>query len=162
MARIEMKGLDEYTKALSRLEMGVKVKVIGPAVYAGADIVADAIRAGIEALPEDGGIGTPQDPLKGPNELQKDGLLASFGISRMQDRDGVENVKLGFDGYNSIRTRRWPQGQPNAMVARSVERGTSFMLANPFLKKAVALARKAALEVMRKTVDKGVKDAMNQ
>lgn len=160
MAKIEMKGLNEYTRALSRLEAGLKEQVIGPAIYDAAEIVADEIRAGIDALPVDGGYGTPQNPLEGPNQIQKDALQESFGITRMGEKDGFYNVKIGFDGYNEIRTKRWPRGQPNAMVARSIERGTSFMLKTPFIKRAMSKARKRALESMQRTVDRQIKKLM--
>lgn len=75
----------------------------------------------------------------------------------MRDDDGYYNVKIGFDGYNSIRTKRWPKGQPNAMVARSVIRGTSFMAANNFMASAVRKARARALERMRVIVDQKLK-----
>lgn len=160
MAKIEMKGLDEYTKALSRLELGLKDKVIGAAIYDGADIVADEIRAGINALPVDSGFGTPDAPLKGPNKVQKDALLASFGITRMGERFGFYDVKVGFDGYNEIRTKRWPKGQPNAMIARSIERGTSFLLKTPFVKQAMSRAKTRALEAMKRTTEREIKKLM--
>lgn len=161
MAKITMEGLDEYTKALSRLQTGVKDKVIGPAIYQGAEIVADRVRAEIQSLPVDGGHGTPANPLMGPNQIQKDALLASFGISRMQEDDGVYNVKLGFEGYNPIRTRRWPNGQPNAMIARAIERGTSFLQKNPFMKRATGSSKIHALEAMKKSVERDITDIMN-
>lgn len=161
MAKISMEGLDEYTRALSRLEAGVKDKVCGSAIYEAADIVADEIRAGIESLPVDGGYASPEDPLKGPNRIQKDALLSSFGITRMRKDDGIFNVKVGFTGYNPIKTKRWPQGQPNAMIARSIERGTSYMEKTPFVKRAMGKAKGQAIETMRKSVEKSIKKIMN-
>lgn len=160
MAKIEMKGLNEYTRALSRLEAGLKEQVIGPAIYDAAKIVADEIRAGIDALPVDGGYGTPQNPLEGPNQIQKDALQESFGIAPMGEKDGFYNVKLGFEGYNEIRTKRWPRGQPNAMVARSVEKGTSFMLKTPFIKRAMSKVRKPAIQKMQLRIDERIHSLM--
>lgn len=162
MARIEMKGLDEYTAALSRLERSLKESVIRPAIYDGADISADAIRGELQALPTQGGMGPPvaRVPLQGPNKAQKKALLESFGITKMREDDGSYDVRLGFDGYNKIKTKTWPKGQPNVVVARAVERGTSFMAANPFIKRAMGRARKPALGAMRKSVDKSLKNIM--
>lgn len=164
MAKISMEGLDEYTEALSRLATELKGAVIGPAVYDGADIAADAIRAEMEALPTAGGLGPPQGnrQLVGPNKLQKEALLDSFGISKMQDDSGYYNVKLGWSGYNAIRTKRWPKGQPNVLIARAVARGTSFLRANNFVKRAMATAKPKALATMEKAVDKGLKDIMKK
>lgn len=160
MAKIEMKGLDECTRALSRLSAGLKVEVCGAAIFDAADIVADEIRASIEDLPVDGGYASPNDPLRGPNRLQKEALLSSFGITRMQEDDGIYNVKLGFEGYNAIRTKRWPQGQPNAMIARSIERGTSYIEKTPFVKRAMGKAKGQALEAMQKSVERSIKRIM--
>lgn len=160
MAKVEMKGLDRYTRAISRLERGVREEVCGAAIYEGADVVADAIREGIEGLPTVSGPPGARSPLIGPSRGQKAALAASFGLTKLRDDGGYLNVKAGFDGYNSIKTRRWPKGQPNAMIARSVERGTSFMAANPFIKKAMARVRKAALAAMKKTVDAKIRGLM--
>lgn len=157
MAKIIMEGLDAYTKALANLALKAKDQVIGPGVYAGAEIAADAIRERINALPTEDGWGSPQRPLAGPNQVQKSHLQASFGISTMQVSDGYYNVKLGWAGYNPIRTRRWPKGQPNAMVARSVERGTSFMRANPIVKGAISAKRKKIIETMQITVSEKIR-----
>lgn len=159
-----MKGLDEYTASLSRLERSLKESVIRPAIYDGADIAADAIRAELQALPTQGGLGPPmaQTLLQGPNKAQKNALLESFGITKMRDEDGSYDVRLGFDGYNKIKTKIWPHGQPNVVVARAVERGTSFMTAHPFIKRAMGRVRKQALEAMRKSVEKSLKNNMEK
>ena len=162
MAKIEMRGLDEYTRALSRLELGTREKVIGPAIYEGAKIAADAVQSAISSIPIDSGWGTPEHPQHGINVKQKAALHQSFGISKMRNDSGVYNVKLGFDGYNEIKTKRWPQGQPNAMIARALERGTSWLKPYKFVKQALAGARKKVIAVMRAEVDKGVNETMRK
>lgn len=161
MATITMKGLDEYTKAISRVaSLAAKDKICGKAVYAGAKIVADAVKGAVSGIPTDDSWGTPSHPASGPTTYQKNGLVSSMGIAKMQYSGGFANVKIGFSGYNGMKTKRWPGGQPNAMIARSVERGTSFMRACPFMKGAVAGARSAALKAMRESVDNSLKSAM--
>lgn len=160
MANIQMKGLDEYTKALSKLELNTRDKVCGKAVYAGTKVVADAVKSAILSIPTDEAWGTSSNPTSGPQMRQKQGLYHSLGIAKMRNDNGFLNVKIGFAGYNEIKTRRWPQGQPNAMVARSIERGTSFMRATPFVKKTVAAAKSGALETMKKSVDESIEDLM--
>ena len=87
--------------------------------------------------------------------------MDSLGIASMQDDGtGYLNVKIGFDGYNDIVTQRWPRGQPNQMVARSVESGTTWMKKNGFVRKAVASSRKRAVEFMKRTVDKAIETIM--
>lgn len=162
MPKIEMRGLDEYMQALSRLELGTKEKVIGPAVYQGAKIAADAIQSEITSIPVDNRFGTPSRPNNGINAIQKAALHQSFGITKMRNDKGIYNVKLGFDGYNSIKTRRWPKGQPNAMIARALERGTSWLKSYKFIKKAMSKAKTEALDAMQKAVDKGLAEIMRK
>lgn len=153
MASIEMRGLDEYTRKISELSQAAKDQVIGPAIYEGAAIVAEAVQREISAIPTDTGWGSPERPLHGLQPRQKAALHNSFGISKMRDDDGYRNVKLGFDGYNTIRTKRWPKGQPNAMIARSLERGTSWLKPYKFMKKAVQASKAKAIGVMQTEVD---------
>lgn len=162
MATINFKS-EDYLAKIEKLERSAKEKVLGAALYDGAAIVADEVKAGINALPTSPASqwGTPERPLAGINAKQKAGLEASFGIAPAQDDGtGYFHVKLGFDGYNDIKSERWPQGQPNQLIARSAERGTSFMLATPFMKKSVAKARKRCEEAMKARAEKEIQELM--
>lgn len=88
------------------------------------------------------------------SEEQKKGLLDGFGVSRMQDDSGYKNVKLGFDGYNSVKTKKYPNGQPNVLIARVTESGSSYQQKTPFVRPAVNASRKEALEKGREAVDR--------
>lgn len=160
MATITFKNGDDYLFRLSKLEAQAKDEICGKAIYGAAAIVADAIRNEMEALPTDENWGSAENPTKGPKRKQLDGLSQSLGISSMEDDGGFLNVKIGFDGYNDIKTKRWPNGQPNQMVARSVERGTTWMKANAFVKRACAASRKQALASMQKTVEESIEKIM--
>ncbi len=148
MARFEFSGIDNYISQLNKLRQSTKDGVVGKTVYAGAEVVADSVRRAIQALPvgdgraRDGGL---VDTVTLP---QKAGLLDGFGISRMKDDDGFVNVKLGFAGYNATRTKRYPRGQPNTLIARSVNSGTTFRKKTKFVDKAVNSARKSAETAM--------------
>lgn len=162
MAVIQFKRGDEYLAKISKLEAALKDEVCGSAIYGAAGIVADEIRSQLKAVPTDEGYGTASEPTRGPKAGQKEGLLDALGISSMEEKSGYYDVKIGFDGYNGVTTRRWPNGQPNQMVARSVERGTTWMKANPFVKKAVAASRKRATEFMKNSVDQSIKKIMDK
>ena len=110
------KGMDEYLQKLGNLELRAP-ESIGKAVYKGADIVADAVKANINNMPVEDQY---SERITGIKSIQKIGLLKSFGIAKMRDDNGYYNVKLGFDGYNALKTKKYPQGQPNAMIARTV------------------------------------------
>ena len=156
MAKITFPGLKDYELMLSRLE-GATDDMIGRAVYAGAGIVADAVKQGIQSLPIVTGYGTESNPLPGGvTSAQKAGLIDGFGISKLRDDNGYLNVKLGFDGYNRTRTEKYPQGQPNQLVARGVESGTSWKQKKPFIRPAVTRSRKAAETEMKRVIDEEI------
>lgn len=163
MATIQVKDGDDFTMRLSRLSLRVKEDVIGAALYAGGNVAANLVRQELESVPTDEGWGTTEKPIKGPKAVQKTALLQSLGIASMrEDGSGFYDIKIGFDGYNSTKTKRWPRGQPNQMIARSVESGTTFMTKNPFLKRAAAKARKQAVAAMKEAGEKAMEQIMEE
>lgn len=159
MAKLKMRGLEEYEKQLTKI-YALSEECIGQAIHDGAGVVADAVRAKIEALPIDERRVKNGELLYGLSQAQKDGLLDGFGISRMQNDSGYINVKLGFAGYNSVVTKKYPQGQPNAMIARSVNSGTSFRQRIPFVDNAVREKKAECEEKMAKKFDEVLKKAL--
>lgn len=160
MGTFRASGLRELEERLGALSAATRDLVIPSGLSAGASVLADAVRQGLEALPTSGGHGSPEQPLSGPSMVQKEALLDSLGITPVGERKGVVNVKIGFDGYNRIRTRRWPNGQPNQMIARAVEGGTSFMHPNPFMKRAVSRSRRMAVADMERTINEKIEEIM--
>lgn len=154
MARMTVgAGMDRYIQQLTNLEFK-SPHIAGKAVYEGAKIVADAIKAEIESLPvEESRHHDEDDKTNGVTRAQKDGLRDGFGIATMRQEGSFYNVKAGFHGYNSVKTKKYPEGQPNAMIARSVESGTSFRKKNPFVARAVRKSRNAAEQKMAQVVN---------
>ncbi len=157
MATIKFKKGDDYAVKLGNLSARLRDQVIGAGIYEGAGILIGSVREELRALPTDERFGTPGTPTAGPKKVQKEGLDASLGISHTEtDKRGFTNVSVGFHGYNKVKTKAWPKGQPNQMVARSVGKGTSFMLPNPFVKRGVSKCKKRALEAMKKRCDEEI------
>lgn len=148
MAWFEFGGIDNYIKQLNELQTATKDGVIGKTVYAGAAVVADAVKDAIRALPVGSGHAAQGELVDTVTLPQKEGLLDGFGISKMRDDNGFVNVKLGFDGYNSVKTKKYPNGQPNALIARAVNSGTSFRKKTRFVDKAVNASKKTAEAAM--------------
>lgn len=160
MATINFKKGDEYLAKIAALSVSAAEEVCGAAIYAGARTVTDAIADAIDGIPVDESFGTPENPQNGIKQKQKTELKAALGISRAQSKNGMINVKIGFDGYNSIKTKRWPKGQPNSIIARSLERGTSWMKAYPFVKNTMRKITKQAQKDMSDKVDEKIKEIM--
>lgn len=157
MAKLEIQGLKEYGDLIKKLGKNSE-KIERSAIYEGAKIVADEVRKGINSLPIVYGYGTPSRPLPGGvTAEQKRGLQEGFGITPMAEKDGFLNVRIGFDGYNRTKTEKYPNGQPNQLVARGVESGTSWKQKHPFVRPAVNRARKRAHEKMDEIFEEEVK-----
>lgn len=163
MARFKVgNGIDKYISSLEVLSKSSK-EMIGKSIYAGADVVTDRIRAAIEGIPiESSNEAAASGALiSGLSSNQKGGLLDGLGITKMELDGGTYNVKVGFDGYNTIRNKNWPKGQPNSMIARSLESGTSFRAKNPVISKATRAARAEAEKAMADALDKEIETHMN-
>lgn len=155
-------GVDNYIESLQQLQYNVGA-VAGRAIYQGAKIIADQIRKNIEALPtsdESEGSTAEKSKRREPTQKEKDGLLAGLGIATMRNENGTYNVKVGMDGYNTDVTKKYPKGKPNAMVARSIESGTSFTVRHPFISTAIRDKKAAAEQAMADEVDKQVEQIM--
>ena len=139
MAKITFPGMDEYLREMEGLGREIP-RICNRALYDGAKILADAVQKEIDTL----------DKL---DERDRQGLHDGLGIARFWAEGDDMVTKIGFEGYNSKRTKRWPRGQPNAMIARSLIRGTSWMRANRFVQRATKKARQGCVEAMKKRLD---------
>ena len=150
--------MSEYIAYLQRIG-NVTDEAIGKGVYAMGSVVADAVRANLQALPtvsNAANVATYKKGLSRLSDVEKQGLLDGFGVSPMQDDNGYKNVKLGFDGYNNVKTKKYPNGQPNALIARVTESGSQFRKKTPFIRTAVNASRTRALQAGKDAVDEAL------
>ena len=166
MASFTFEGMDEYISKLQALDTCTD-KYIGEAIYKGADPVANAVRAKIDALPTvPDGVGLVAYWNKDKHtdvpltESAKRGLQEGFGIAKLQVKGGYHHVKLGFEGYNSMKTRSFPNGQPNLLIARRLERGSSVSKAHPIIKPAVKATKDICEQNMKRSIDESIKTLM--
>lgn len=139
MATISFPGIEQYEKQLERIGREAP-KITGRALYDGAGILADAVQEEIRGLHLD------------PRQIR--GLREGLGVARFWTENGATVTKIGFEGYNSWKTKRWPQGQPNAMIARTTIRGTSWMRADRFTARAARKARERCIQAMQERIDR--------
>lgn len=159
MAKLTSIGFDVISDQCVKLT-GKTETLCKAACYAGAEVMADAFRREISSLR------TVSDKQQLAcfhkleacylSDTQKTGLLESLGITPISDQNGVYNSKVGFDGYNAIETKRWPKGQPNVLIARACESGSSAMLKQPFARKAINGQKKRAQEAMGRAVNEEI------
>lgn len=152
----EFVGFDEYMAKLNELQANT-TSLIKRAVYDGAAVVANEVRSSIEALPT-----TDRNPTKKSKELlgvldyEKDGLLEGLGLSGMKNDDGFIYTHVGFEGYNRLKSKKYPKGHPNSMIARSIESGSSVRAKHPFMRKALQNAKAKAINAMAARLDEDI------
>lgn len=158
MAKIAFRGTNEFMLMLSRMEANTQA-IAEKAVYEAAGLVADEIRNNLEALPEDKFrmLGTGEQ-FMGVPRVQKQDLLDSLGIAPIgEEAPGTYGTKIGFDGYGSYATKKYPNGLPNQLLARSIESGSSVRNATPFVEPAVQGKKNEAIRKMQEIIDRECK-----
>lgn len=138
MAKMTVKGLDEYLRRLETLEQSKAEEIIEEAVEDGADIVADKVRGNLNRVLS----GTSTGALQG-----------SLGITPVDNRDGFINAKVGFDGRDS-------KGTPNALKASVLEYGSRRQPARPFMKPAQSATRSTVKAKMKETIERKIESYM--
>ena len=161
MATIRFSKLRGYELMLGKIGDASK-DICGAAIYEGAKINADEAKANLESLKTVSDADAIQAAKKEEATYltirAKKALIKSFGVTPMsQDKDGIYNVKLGFDGYNDVKTKKWPKGQPNQLIARACESGSSAMIKQPFFRQAVQKTKKKAEARMAEVLDEKIK-----
>ena len=151
MAKMTIKGLDEYALKLSKLG-NEAVEISKKVVMAGANPVADEIRKNLVAnIRDPASVSKQGKGIVKKNYGRSTGdLVDAFGIAPPDiDRLGNTNTKIGFEGYDR-------KGVPNALKARAMESGTSKLKKRPFVRPAVNKTKKTAMEEMGKKLDEEI------
>jgi len=161
MAKMTIKGTDELAIKLSKLGK-MSTEIAKDVVMAGAQPVADEIRRALDELQVD-----KLRYLKTGDKFnvspwgEIDDLKKSLGIAPPDvDSDGNVNTKVGFHGYGSYPTKKYPKGLPNKLIARSIESGSSVRKKKPFVRLAVNRSKSKSLEEMRKKCDEEIEIIM--
>lgn len=152
-------GIDNYIDKIQNCADKTE-NIIKRSAWEGARVVMDAVKAEAQTIPTHGSTKGSTDIVNGLTPTQKAGVIASLGIAHFRQDGNFLNVKIGSDGYNTVYTKKYPKGQPNAMLIRSLESGTSFRNPYPFVSRAVSKTRGKSIEAMRKQCDEEIKKIM--
>lgn len=161
MATFQTKGLDAYIRRLEELTSATDEQ-FEAVVNAGANVLADAVRAALNAIPthDDNAYGTPKHPISGLSAREKADLIRGYGVAPIRNDEGYINRKIGFHGYGSRPTKKYPNGVPIPLLARSLESGTSWRQKSPVIRQAVNRAKKSALEAMQREFEVQISKTM--
>lgn len=153
-------GLRSYVEQINNLSRN-SLEICQKAAAKGAAVIADACKAeinGLETRPEVYAIAAYKKGEKATlTPRQKEGLQESMGLAPMRNDGGFINTKLGFDGYNKVVTKKYPKGQPNALIARSLESGSSVFNKNPFVRRAETSSKNKAEKAIERALDAEIK-----
>lgn len=160
---VSTKGLTEFIDKLDALEKNAQ-KLMKEALYDGADLLANEIKKGLEALPvyqtKNGKPvwGTPERKLRGVTQTQKDDIIRSFGISHHIAKDGNVYAYIGINGRGYTEGYwRGTNEVPIAVLLRTLESGNSFTEKIPTIRPAINRAKKPALSAMQKSFEGAIK-----
>lgn len=162
MARMTITGLDEVSAKLEILS-GKGINLSKACVWEGAKVVADQIKANISSLPVDSWRpkNVTMEPYNVLTNTNRADLLEGFGIAEIRAEGGGANTKIGFNGTGSAPSAKYPKGLPNALLARSIESGSSARSAHPFFRPAVNASRSAAQAAMDRKATEFIEKIMN-
>lgn len=161
MGKITVTGFEELSKKLNKLAASEATSAVISSVYEGAGAVADALKDTISGLTaKEGSWEFYKKTIVGLSETQKQGLIDGVGIAKIESDGGNVNTKVGFNGYNDHITKHYPKGQPNALVARSLESGSSIGAKNPIVRPTAAKIRKTVEKKMADKVKKEIEKVM--
>lgn len=136
--------MEEYARKLSML--GKKSETVAKkALYKGANILADQMKSNLIKVIKAG-----------------DGdLVNSMGITPISvDKNGIINIKIGFDGYSGKGYKGFPKGTPNQLKARVLESGSSHQKKTPFIRPAVNVTKKKIQTAMNEIIEKEIENMM--
>lgn len=143
MARVflDTRGLEDFVETIRKISDNSE-DIIDKALEAGADVVADSVRAEINALPTGKTYGTEGKKRTTVYPEEKEAISSSFGISKPRTFQGNRNIKIGFGGYSK-------NGKANILIARSINSGTSFSKKFGFFNRGVNHSKSAAKEKVK-------------
>lgn len=152
--KLSTKGLTETLKELEKLEQNTDA-IVEEAIEAGINIVTDELRSEVSALKTRSDNEAP-GAMTYPSKSNVKNLLNSLGYTPVKLNDSKYDAKAGFKGMDNHKTKAWPAGHPNAVIASAINHGTSFMQGQPFLNRAAKKAKKKAIEKMDEIITKEI------
>lgn len=145
----KVEGMDEISEMLTALEENAQ-GAAAAGLYDGAGVMADAINKSVDEIQR-----APFhyaaliSRLPSPEEV--DAIRGAVGIAKF-DKNGAEvQTSIGFAnaGYADVAGKR----KPIALIANSINSGTSFMQKQPFFRKGVSKGSKRAEAAIIKSIE---------
>lgn len=160
MAKLKFNAGD-LDKRMEKLRIAVSRYIGKKALYGGADIFADILKEETENIPDEVFRHLDkEEKFKSVAEKDKQHLVDAMGISEFYENGHIIEASVGFDGYQGIPTAKYPKGVPNALLARSINSGSSVRQRYPFIDDAVKKAAPKVEERMREITENEIDKIM--
>lgn len=153
MPKLTIDGVNDFVLRAERMANGFNA-VASAALYAGAGVVADAIKAEIRNLPEQKGYLKDGERRNEVTPDEKQDLIKGVGIAHFKRENGNIDTAVGFDGYSRHETEKYPNGVPLPLIARSIESGSSVRQKHPIFRKVAKSCESAAKAAMEEAARK--------
>ena len=143
---METVGLEQLDKMLT--ELGNKAQdVASGSLYEGAGVMASAMNAGIESIKTEPFRYAPEGKTRLPSPQEKAALQRKIGIARFKKNGSEVDTLVGMStgsGYAQI------AGKPKAVavIARTINSGTSFMQKQPVIRRAKSQSQARASQAI--------------
>lgn len=154
MAKLKVVGIDAAFSEFGEIAKDSE-GIAKMCVYDGAGVVADAVKRNIAALPTRDPKEHKRKP-RGATPEEKAALLQGMGVATHRVGGGSVDTVIGFDGYDGNPTKNYPNGHALSMIARTIESGSSWLTATPFMKRAVNSSKGAAEQAMSARFDEEI------
>lgn len=147
--KFEATGLDELMRALEKAGKSAE-EIASRALYKAAGNVADSIRKEANGIKTEKFKYATNGKRRYPSPEEKAAVVGASGISKFKkDGDSVK-TSIGYNnsGYVSIAGKQ----KPVALIANSINHGTSFMKKQPYFRKAQSQSK--AVEIIKSEIEK--------
>lgn len=154
MPKVTVKGLTETVKMLEQIEKDTD-DILEESLKKGGGIVTDIMRSELNQLKTSDV--SHAEGMRYARPEEKKGLLDALGYTPVKMDGSKFDINTGFDGYNDHVTKKYPKGHANQMIANAINKGTSFIVAQPFINRTRNKAKTQAVEAMQEELDKEIK-----
>ena len=156
-ATMKSDGLEELSKKLEQFQEkagGIAAK----ALYEGAGVMAQAMDSESESIRTAPfkWANAKKGETRLPSPEEKAVIVRGAGIAKFEKNGSSVNTSVGFrgSGYGMLVGHRVPV----ALIANSINSGTSFMPKQPFVRKAVSKGTPSAMAAMMASIDQSIED----
>lgn len=153
--KLEVTGLDELMKAMEKVGKSAE-KAASRGLYKGAGSVADSIRKEANSIKTEKFKYAKDGKQRLPSPEEKAAVVGASGISKFRKNGLYINTSVGYQksGYANIGGTQ----KPVALIANSINHGTSFMKKQPFFRKAKSQSK--AIAIIEAEVEKEAEELL--